>query len=273
VRFNVSPETAHSTGMTKPTAFDGMFPEWISTNASSPFGVTGGGKREGVASRIPIDKVQGVDVFAGVPEQLGKDAKLPNAPRSESEEAVLRQDNDFSSAEVTKNGRTGRKSHLDENGNLTPANPDGEITPLQHIIGGIDEKNDSPFTSFMTVEDGVEKSYGSQEIQVDLERLIEDVAEDKVTGVEVMRPKHIQQQIVGELHMLGLDEHAIHEAIEQALANGDVSGAIEMVQRSSLSNKKKDKAERRIVALYNTSRDQEVLIKGVIPSEYLNRNR
>ncbi|MFT5680685.1 MAG: hypothetical protein ACI8RZ_001591 [Myxococcota bacterium] len=70
VRFNVDPNTAHDGGMTKPTAFDGLFPEWAATEQVNPFGVTAGGKQEGVAARIPISRVDNIEVFAGVPDQL-----------------------------------------------------------------------------------------------------------------------------------------------------------------------------------------------------------
>ena len=43
---------------------------WVPTNAGNDFGVTGGGKREGVAGRIEVDKVTNIEVFAGTPEQL-----------------------------------------------------------------------------------------------------------------------------------------------------------------------------------------------------------
>ena len=280
VRFNISPETAHSTGMTKPTAFDGMFPEWVPTSVSNPFGMTGGGKQEGVASRIPFDQVEGTEVFAGVPEQLKNPSpKLPNAPTPQGQDTtsrdprVIRQDNDFSAPDVVKQGRTSRKSHLDSNGNLHPANPDGVTTPLQHIIGGIDEKNDSPYSSFMTVEDGVQKSYGSQEIQVDIQRLTKDLARKQVSGVEILPPDRIQQQILADLVDLGFEVQSVQTVLQDALSSGDVAGVIDFVRQSALSRKKQSKAERRIIALYNTSRDQEVLIKGVIPSDYINQTR
>ena len=70
VRFNITAETAHAAGMTKPTAFDGMFAEWVATDVKNDFGVTGGGKREGVVGRIGVAKVGSIELFGGTPEQL-----------------------------------------------------------------------------------------------------------------------------------------------------------------------------------------------------------
>ena len=100
-----------------------------------------------------------------------------------------------------------------------------------------------------------------------------DVAEERLTGVSVLPPSQIQQSILSELVSLGLEEYEVRNAVSDALASGDISSALEVVRQSSLSNRGKSRAERRIIALYNTSRDQEVLIRGVIPSEYLNRNQ
>ena len=57
-------------GVTKPTAFDGMFPEWVPTDVDNPFGVTGGGKQEGVAPRIEVEQIGQIEIFAGTPDQL-----------------------------------------------------------------------------------------------------------------------------------------------------------------------------------------------------------
>ncbi|MEY3210898.1 MAG: hypothetical protein RIT28_1379, partial [Pseudomonadota bacterium] len=70
IRFNATPETMAQAGVTKPTAFDGMFPEWVPTDVDNPFGVTGGGKQEGVAPRIEVKDIGQIEVFAGTPDQL-----------------------------------------------------------------------------------------------------------------------------------------------------------------------------------------------------------
>jgi hypothetical protein len=70
IRFNATPETMAGAGVTKPTAFDGMFPEWVPTDVDNPFGVTGGGKQEGVAPRIEVEQIGQIEVFAGTPDQL-----------------------------------------------------------------------------------------------------------------------------------------------------------------------------------------------------------
>ncbi len=186
---------------------------------------------------------------------------------------VLRQDDDFSASEVEKRGGKGKKSYIDDAGNLNPANPDGHSSPLQHIMGGIAEKNDSPFTSFMTVEEGVQKNYGSQEIQIDVQRLMADITSGAVAGVEVILPARIQASIIAELVDLGLTEGAVNDAIARALAAGEVAAVVTLVESSGLGKKKTAKAERRMIALYNTTRDQELLIKGIIPSGYITRNR
>lgn len=172
---------------------------------------------------------------------------------------VIRQDHDF----TDPNNQKGKpKSRLDANGDLAPNDPAGACTPLNHVIGSAPAKDNTPYTSLMTEEAGsVGKAYGPQEIEVDMPRLQADIASGALPGVEVITPAQLQKIIRDDIERLapGFDPDA-------ALA--DPKGLSEHVKGKSLSKSATDKVERRLIALSNTTRDQEFLVKGVIPSDY-----
>lgn len=177
---------------------------------------------------------------------------------------LKRQDDDFS-AEMA---RGVRKSHFNADGDLEPANPNGATSILQHVEGNRDKlaKGNSPFTSFAP-EDGTGKIYGAHEIHVDYNRLQDDIAAGKVSGVEVLNPADIQASIRGEIDRAAgthvevppgeLTKDQIHQLTQQVTADQGL-GARAARQLSS-----------RITALSNTRRDGEWLIKGTIPKSYI----
>ncbi len=89
---------------------------------------------------------------------------------------LVRQDDNFQS---DHNSRGQRKSHLNENGDLVPANPDGQASVVDHVVGRDPAKSDSPFTS-LSAEGANAKAFGSNRIRVDLERLEHDIANGRV---------------------------------------------------------------------------------------------
>lgn len=177
---------------------------------------------------------------------------------------LKRQDDDF----AADMARGVRKSHFNADGDLEPANPGGATSILQHVEGNRDKlaKGNSPFTSFAP-EDGTGKIYGAHEIHVDYNRLQDDIAAGRVSGVEVLNPADIQASIRGEIDRAAgvhvevppgeLTKDQIHQLTQQVTADQGL-GAKAARQLSS-----------RITALSNTRRDGEWLIKGTIPSKYI----
>lgn len=176
---------------------------------------------------------------------------------------LKRQDDDFG-ADMA---RGTRKSHLNANGDLEPANPGGGTSVLQHVEGNRDKvaKGNSPYTSFAP-EDGTGKIYGAHEIHVDYNKLQDDIKSGKVKGVEVLNPADIQQSIRGEVDNVAgkhvdlppgeLTKDQIKQIKDQTTAE------------QNLSKKAAKQLESRITALSNTRRDGEWLIKGTIPQDY-----
>lgn len=174
---------------------------------------------------------------------------------------VIRQDHDFSDP---LNQKGNPKSRLDTNGDLAPNDPSGSCSPLEHVYGSTPAKNSSPYTSLMTEEAGtVGKAYGPQEIEVDMPRLQADIAAGALPGVEVITPAQLQTMIRDDIQRIkpGFDPDA-------ALA--DPAGFSEHVKAKGFSKNATDKLERRLLALSNTTRDEEYLVKGTIPSQYFN---
>lgn len=176
---------------------------------------------------------------------------------------LKRQDDDFG-ADMA---RGTRKSHINANGDLEPANPNGGTSILQHVEGNRDKvaKGNSPYTSFAP-EDGTGKIYGAHEIHVDYNRLQGDIESGKVSGVQVVNPAEIQQSIRGEVDKVAgthvdlppgeLTKDQINQITKQTAAD------------QGLSKKATSQLQSRITALSNTRRDGEWLIKGTIPQDY-----
>lgn len=160
---------------------------------------------------------------------------------------VIRQDNDFSS---TTNHRGHRKSYIDEEGTLNPANPDGDITIQQHVRGTEPTKSNSQYTSTSAVDDNVAtvpKSFGNDAIEIDTRRLQEDIDSGRVADVEIIPPKRVQAEL--------------QEKINEAQARYDTSPTRNNASR--LRNAEND--------LENAIRDNECLINGCVPSNYIRR--
>ena len=151
---------------------------------------------------------------------------------------------------------------MDTEGNLVPANPDGTSTPLEHLYGMDPAKGNSPYSSFMTEEGGVAKTYGAQEIEVDIVRLNADIEAGKVPGVEIVHPDEIKVMMRTEIEEIASVDY------DAAFKNGS-PGIEEYVDTLGLSRGKSAAVARRLRALYNTQRDGEYLIKGIIPGDYL----
>ena len=161
-----------------------------------------------------------------------------------SEDRVYRKDRAPDSPDGRKPGS--RKSYIDENGDLQPANPDGEATVQQHVRGSEPAKSDSPYTSFSD-QLGTAKDYGGDLITLDRGRLSQDVASGKVEGVDILNHE---------------DVLAAHDGyVSDAQARYDANPTPKNQER--LDRAQQDRA--------NSVRDREVLVKGTVPGEYVTR--
>ena len=167
-------------------------------------------------------------------------AKATDGPKTTGPEEIIRRDNN----PYDSIGRSGKKSHIDKNGDLFPANPKGKATVEQHIRGAEPAKSDSPYTSF-SADSNTPKSYGNKKITVDSQRLKKDIDSGKLKDVEMVD----QESIGGKLQ----------KKIDEAQAKYD----------SNPSKKNAKLLERRKMDLKNTQRDKEILIKGKVPKKYI----
>ncbi|UEQ78219.1 hypothetical protein [Chryseobacterium arthrosphaerae] len=175
-----------------------------------------------------------------------KEENVTSAPVQENlyEESIFRQDNRPYSPEGSKEGRI--KSHINEEGNLTPADKNGSATVSDHVRGSEPMKSKSPYTSFSDEGPGIGKTYGDNVIEVDIKRLESDIAAGRITEVEVLRPEKVQAEL--------------QDKIDQAMKRFEESP-------TPKNQKRVDDAVR---DLKNSVRDKEILIKGEIPAEYFN---
>jgi len=173
---------------------------------------------------------------------------------------VVRQDNNFHSNVTEKNKL---KSRLNESGDFVPANPNGSASPLEHVYGSQPAKDDSPYTSFMTDDGTIAKTYGSQEVELDLNRLKNDINSGNLEDVKILTPTEISGMIKEEINSISPIN------LDEPLSNGP-GGIDQYISTLGLSKGKSNKLSRRLLAYFNTTRDGEYLSRGVIPQVYLN---
>ncbi|HTJ70053.1 MAG TPA: hypothetical protein VL551_21130 [Actinospica sp.] len=216
-----------------------------------------------------------------------------NDPGSGTKPTIKREDNDFSQDHFnpidpkTKQPKidkaTGKpvevgKSHINANGDLEPANPNGSTTMTQHVIGGNNPaiKGSSPYTSFAPSKGVGGKQYGAHEYQVDYNKLQGDIDSGKVTGVEIHDPASVQGAIQGEIDGIA-GQHVV--VPHGSLPNGEMTGpektdfGKQLAAQYGLKGQAKVDMTARINALSNSRRDNEWLVKGTIPGSYLNKIR
>ena len=155
---------------------------------------------------------------------------------------LYREDN-FPYASVGKEpGRL--KSFIDAAGNLSPANPAGKATIQDHVRGSEPRKSDSPYTSTSAALH-VGKSYGDHEIRIDHAGLAQGIAHGEVAGVEIIS----NDQVVQHLEAKRTEAQARYDLAPNA--------------------KNKVRLARAQSDIENSRRDQEVLVKGVVPAKYV----
>ncbi|MEV0415794.1 putative T7SS-secreted protein [Streptomyces sp. NPDC050448] len=188
----------------------------------------------------------------------GNSNKLPRSGGDRPH--LMRQDDDFT-AEYNDRGQ--RKAHLNADGDLVPANPDGQASIVDHVVGRDPAKSDSPYTSLSS--DGADaKAFGAAKIRIDLPRLEQDITAGRVQGVVVHSPDEVQaaiqasaNEIAGRHVDLSVPPGSSRPVIEEAAAE------------LGLSKTKTKRIAQRMVDMMNTQRDQEWLIKGIVPRDYI----
>ncbi|MGW0899892.1 putative T7SS-secreted protein [Streptomyces goshikiensis] len=217
-----------------------------------------GAKRE--AAKVEEEAAaQGENSLKGEDGLVDGDSGVPSGAAGDRPH-LMRQDDDFS-AEYNSRGQ--RKAHLNADGDLVPANPDGQAGIVDHVVGRDPAKSDSPYTSLSS--DGADaKDFGGGKIKIDLPRLEQDIAAGHVQGVVVHSPSEVQAAI-----QASADEIAGHP-VDLTVPPGSSRPAIEEAATElGLSKTKTKRIVQRMVDMMNTRRDEEWLIKGIVPSDYI----
>jgi len=209
--------------------------------------------------------------------------------------AVKREDdnfgNEFNGRKTPKLPNGLRKSHINKDGDLEPANPNGATSAYQHVKGGNDPnvKGSSPYTSFAPRDAGG-KVYGAQEYEVRYKALQDDIAKGghaDLKDVQVLKPEDVQNQIQGEIdktagkHVDVPTGGSMTKSDIDALANQHVTvppkppknAATDVKAAYQAAQSQRDELKNGINAMNNTRRDSEWLTKGTIPSRYLTKVR
>ncbi|WP_017478045.1 DUF637 domain-containing protein [Pseudomonas sp. PAMC 26793] len=154
---------------------------------------------------------------------------------------VFRSDNNFSSP-VNEKGAL--KAYINADNELVPPNPNGGGSIQSHIRGG--NSKDSPYISTTDpVVAGEIKSYGANQVAIDVGQMQKDIDAGKLANVEF------------------IDNVKVKSALQQK---------IDQAERKYASNASDENARRLKAAqkdLENASRDGECLIKGCVPSKYI----
>ncbi len=158
-----------------------------------------------------------------------------------SGEIIYRADNYMYSATGAESWKL--KSYVDDVG-LHPANEMGAATPFQHVRGLPDVKNNSAFTSFSDSL-ATEKAYGDRYFGLDAGRLKNDISAGRLPGVE-----YFDHDTLMGMH---------DSAVQSAQVKYDLRPSQKNLENLELSKTLRG----------YSARDQEWLIKGSVPFDYL----
>jgi filamentous hemagglutinin len=157
-------------------------------------------------------------------------------------DTVVRRDNEFSSP-VGGNGKP--KAYINENGDLVPPNSEGTGSVQTHVRGSAPEN--SPYISVTDPSTTSNpKDYGTNQIEIDVKRLQQDIDSGVLPNTKFLT----SQQVAAELQSK-LDTARVRYENNPSKRNED-----------SLKGAERD--------LGNAMRDGECLIKGCVPSTYIN---
>lgn len=209
-----------------------------------------------------------VKLYAGEntdPQAATAEQKLRKEFDKSFDTVVIRQDDDFTSQ---YNARGIRKSYLNESGDLIPANPDGQITVIQHVFGGRNAaaKGDSQFSSFQTPRpNGFAKNYGAYTIQLDLNKLKSDLDSGLNQEIQIVSHDSLTAAIQSTI------EEITGRKVQLPEFEGDPSpnDILNISRAFELSKTKERQATARVQAFYNARRDNELLVGGKVPRRYL----
>ncbi|MBP7862979.1 hypothetical protein KA183_14935 [bacterium] len=172
------------------------------------------------------------DTGTGIRMKVPKADDLALKMEDQSNSRAYRGDNNVKS-KFNENGRP--KSHINEQGDLVPANIIGvfngkPVDVVDHVCPHLynDAKSCSPFIS-LSVKESVAIRFGNEKITVDLDALRDAVNKGEIIGTEII-------------------EHA---------------DLLELVKQSQRTEHQKN------IALYTIKMEHEMLVKGIIPARYL----
>ncbi|MDX3691870.1 hypothetical protein PV726_16295 [Streptomyces europaeiscabiei] len=165
------------------------------------------------------------------------------------------------------------KSHFDSDIGMIPANPEGATTAFQHVRGAenIKMKSDSPFTSFAEATNDAHKVYGNYEFTLDAYKLGADIKAGKLENVGILPARNLQQLIREQLDWT-IRKQLDFGSLSADSSTQDVVKFLKENDAKVVGRGGKDmtiKVAYDVRVLLNTTRDQEWLVKGVIPQEYL----
>jgi len=165
------------------------------------------------------------------------------------------------------------KSHFDPAVGMIPANPTGLTSAFDHVRGAqnVKLKSDSPFTSFAEATNDAHKVYGNFEFTLDAHRLGADIKAGRLAGVGILPARDLQQLIREQLDWT-IRKQLDFGSLRADSSTQDVIRFLKENDVTLVGRGGKDMGARiahDVRALLNTTRDQEWLVKGVIPRAYL----
>ncbi|AZQ39361.1 hypothetical protein EJ357_42950 [Streptomyces cyaneochromogenes] len=176
---------------------------------------------------------------------------------------LVRQD-DLHMSQLDRKGL--RKSYFDPDVGMIPANPEGRTTAFQHVAGAENatRKENSPFTSFAEI--GNHKVYGDMEFTLDVYKLGVDIKAGWLPDVGILPAKDLQRLIADQI------ERTIGKRLDftsSLTGNSSRQDVLNFLKSHDVNPAKSNKFVGDVRVLLNTTRDQEWLIKGIIPKSYL----
>jgi hypothetical protein len=178
---------------------------------------------------------------------------------------LVRQDMNFEAPSL----KSGMKTHLTENG-LVPVKLDGTITPLQAVSTANAKafKENSPFTAF-SPPGSIAKSYGNQEIGLDLVALSRDINSgvDGVKDLRIISNAQLQDEILTEIRLRVADTQLeVPTTFSHMTSTKDIQN--HLIQ-NGVSKGIATKVTPDVKALLQVRRDNTWLVQGSIPKQYL----
>lgn len=197
-----------------------------------------GARKAAQAANPAGDAVKSVGAVEGTAKATEAAAQVGGLQSTKGSSSRAFRGDDFPYSRLNAKGI--RKSHINDIGDLVPANPDGvfkgrKVTVADHILGSYrrGRKANSPFTSF-SLNKGKAAAWSKQQgniIEVDLNRLQKAIDAGDVSGIRIVHQKEI----------------------------------LEVLAKEPANNF-------RTRAIAFTTRENEILIEGVVPASFIYTN-